>query len=100
MTRIRLVDVLDSTGAVLVRGETETPDTCTTTSVVGVSTDTRTLGEGELFIALDGPNFDGNDFVGVAARAGAAALLVRQLNRLSLGGSLRPVLLVRLALGV
>ena len=33
----------------------------------GVSTDTRTLREGELFFALQGPNFDGAAFVEAAA---------------------------------
>ena len=32
----------------------------------GVSTDTRSLQEGELFVALQGPNFDGCDYVGQA----------------------------------
>ena len=30
----------------------------------GVSTDTRQLTEGELFFALSGPNYDGNNFAG------------------------------------
>ena len=42
----------------------------------GVSTDTRTLGQGELFVALHGPNFDGHDYLSVAAQKGAAAALV------------------------
>ncbi len=42
----------------------------------GVSTDTRTLREGELFFALSGPNFDGKDYVGAAKAAGAAAAVV------------------------
>ena len=37
-----------------------------------VSTDTRRIGAGELFIALRGPNFDGADFLPQAAAAGAA----------------------------
>lgn len=42
----------------------------------GVSTDTRTLSAGELFVALHGPNFNGNEFVGAAEKAGAAAAVV------------------------
>ena len=42
----------------------------------GVSTDTRTLRPGELFVALQGPNFDGRDFVAVAADKRAAAAVV------------------------
>ena len=42
----------------------------------GVSTDTRTIREGQLFFALQGPNFDGRDYVGVAREHGAAAAVV------------------------
>lgn len=42
----------------------------------GVSTDSRTLAAGALFIALRGPHFDGHDHVAAAAARGAAALLV------------------------
>ncbi len=45
-------------------------------NITGVSIDTRTLQPGDLFIALKGPNFDGNGFTGAAAAAGAAAALV------------------------
>jgi UDP-N-acetylmuramoyl-tripeptide--D-alanyl-D-alanine ligase len=38
----------------------------------GVSTDTRTLSAGELFFALRGPNYDGEEFIGRAAAARAA----------------------------
>jgi UDP-N-acetylmuramoyl-tripeptide--D-alanyl-D-alanine ligase len=41
-----------------------------------VSTDTRTLGEGDLFVALVGERFDGHDFLETAARAGAAGAIV------------------------
>jgi UDP-N-acetylmuramoyl-tripeptide--D-alanyl-D-alanine ligase len=42
----------------------------------GVSTDTRTLREGELFFALQGPNFDGREFVAAAATKQAVAAVV------------------------
>ena len=42
----------------------------------GVSTDTRTIREGELFFALQGPNFDGHEYVGVARNQGAAGAVV------------------------
>ena len=45
----------------------------------GVSTDTRTLQRGELFIALQGPNFDGCDYVGQARDKGAAGAVVPRL---------------------
>ena len=42
----------------------------------GVSIDSRTVGQGDLFVALQGPNFDGHQFVAKALAAGAAAALV------------------------
>ncbi|HXQ31712.1 MAG TPA: UDP-N-acetylmuramoyl-tripeptide--D-alanyl-D-alanine ligase [Steroidobacteraceae bacterium] len=41
-----------------------------------VSTDSRTLAAGELFVALIGPNFDGHAFVAAAAERGAAGAVV------------------------
>ena len=42
----------------------------------GVSTDTRTLKQGELFFALQGPNFDGAAFVKAAAERQASGVVV------------------------
>jgi UDP-N-acetylmuramoyl-tripeptide--D-alanyl-D-alanine ligase len=44
----------------------------------GVSTDTRNLQQGQLFFALSGPNFDGNQYARAAAQRGAAALVLRK----------------------
>lgn len=41
-----------------------------------VSTDTRSLKKGDLYLALVGENFDGNDFVAEAGRKGACAAVV------------------------
>jgi UDP-N-acetylmuramoyl-tripeptide--D-alanyl-D-alanine ligase len=41
-----------------------------------VSTDSRSIGAGELFVALSGPNFDGHDFALAAAERGAAGAVV------------------------
>ena len=41
-----------------------------------VSTDSRTIKPGELFVALRGENFEGHDYVEAAARAGATGALV------------------------
>ncbi len=43
--------------------------------VRGVSTDTRTIENGDLFVAVRGESFDGNDYVLQAAEKGAAAAL-------------------------
>ena len=44
----------------------------------GVSTDTRTLQPGDLFVALRGPQTDGHQHIAAALRAGAAGLVVSQ----------------------
>ena len=45
-------------------------------TVNGISTDTRTITGGELFVALKGPHFDGHDFIAQALEKGAVACLV------------------------
>jgi UDP-N-acetylmuramoyl-tripeptide--D-alanyl-D-alanine ligase len=45
-------------------------------AAVGVSIDTRTLAEGDLYIAVKGERLDGHDYVEAAFEAGAAAALV------------------------
>ena len=45
-----------------------------------VSTDTRDLRPGELFVALRGENFDGNAFVPAACRRGAVGAVVSRLS--------------------
>ncbi|HSD19567.1 MAG TPA: UDP-N-acetylmuramoyl-tripeptide--D-alanyl-D-alanine ligase [Anaeromyxobacter sp.] len=46
--------------------------------VAGVSTDTRTLAPGALFVALSGERFDGHAYVAEAAAKGAAAAVVAE----------------------
>ena len=43
-----------------------------------ISTDSRTIKPGELFVALQGENFDAHDFVEAAAKSGAAGALVHR----------------------
>ena len=43
----------------------------------GVSTDSRTVNSGELFVALSGPRFNGEDYVAAAVARGAAGAVVR-----------------------
>jgi UDP-N-acetylmuramoyl-tripeptide--D-alanyl-D-alanine ligase len=44
--------------------------------LAGVSIDSRTIGPGELFVAIHGPRHDGHDFVDAALARGALAALV------------------------
>jgi UDP-N-acetylmuramoyl-tripeptide--D-alanyl-D-alanine ligase len=62
--------VIDSTGATLLRGDASR-------LVGGISTDTRSLKPSDVYVALSGPNFDGNQFAAQAARLGAGGLLLR-----------------------
>src|SRR6185503_1552891 len=67
--RFTLGEVARATGARQLAGDAGL-------SLAGVSTDTRTLRPGELFLALSGPNFDGNRFASQALAAGASAVLL------------------------
>lgn len=44
----------------------------------GVSIDSRSVAKGDLFVALQGPNFDGHDYVKQALEKGASAALVHR----------------------
>ena len=68
-----LSDIVHYTHGTLLRGTTGTP-------ISGVSTDTRTLQAGALFIALRGEQMDGHQFVTMALQRGAAAVLVSDVR--------------------
>ena len=55
---------------------------------IRVTTDTRGLAPGDLFVALRGERFDGHDFVQQALSSGAAAALVAQSRAPTLAGNL------------
>lgn len=59
---------IEAVGGRLIAGEADT-------RIFGVSTDSRTLEPGRLFVALKGPNFDGHDFCGEAVKKGAVAVM-------------------------
>ncbi|SEM28907.1 UDP-N-acetylmuramoyl-tripeptide--D-alanyl-D-alanine ligase [Syntrophus gentianae] len=61
-------ELVQATGGRLLRGETDF-------LVRGVSTDTRQLVEGNLYIPLKGERFDGHDFLGEAIAKGAGGVL-------------------------
>ncbi|MEL7311669.1 MAG: UDP-N-acetylmuramoyl-tripeptide--D-alanyl-D-alanine ligase [Pseudomonadota bacterium] len=47
----------------------------------GVSIDSRTVDSGDLFVAIQGPNFDGADYIGAAGAQGAhAAIAMRHVE--------------------
>jgi UDP-N-acetylmuramoyl-tripeptide--D-alanyl-D-alanine ligase len=57
----------------------------------GVSTDTRSVGRGELFVAIRGEKYDGHAFLDVAKQRGAAAAMVDESHR---GAAPLPLLVV------
>ncbi len=63
----------------------------------GISTDTRHLPAGALFVALHGPNFDGHDFLPAARQQAAAAALVMRPQPLALAQIVVPDTLGALA---
>ncbi|RIX40999.1 MAG: UDP-N-acetylmuramoyl-tripeptide--D-alanyl-D-alanine ligase [Rhodocyclales bacterium GT-UBC] len=65
----------------------------------GVSTDTRGVAAGQLFIALRGERFDAHDFLAPAVASGAAALLVADESKVPAGVPAVVVADTRLALG-
>ena len=69
METLRLEQLADLCDARLIRGDPRRV-------VRRISTDSRTLGRDDCFIALRGPRFDGHDFVTDVARLGAAAAVV------------------------
>jgi len=54
----------------------ENPYVC----ISGVSTDSRTVNDGELFVALKGENFDGHDFICNLPKNTGAVLCEREIN--------------------
>ncbi len=61
-----------STCAAIVQGKLIGKDV----AITGVSIDTRVIKADQLYVAIKGHNFDGNDFVGQAEKAGAIAAIV------------------------
>ncbi len=72
-------------------GEWRGEDVCFT----AVSTDSRTVGCGDLFVALVGEKFDGHDFIAEVEKKGAAAAMVCQESAAKSRDSQIPLILVR-----
>jgi len=66
-------DIVMATGGRLEQGSREQ-------GIAGVSIDSRTIGGGELFVAIRGDRFDGHAFVGAAMARGALGAIVETQN--------------------
>src|SRR5882762_4443895 len=71
MNPLRLSQIAQFAGASLESGDG-------TVVVNKISTDSRAIKPGELFVALHGENFDAHDFVEAATKSGAAGALVNR----------------------
>ncbi len=69
--KLTVNEIVKWTGGRLSRGRGDA-------SVAGISTDTRTLKKGELFVALSGENFDGHKFINEALKKGACGVVVEK----------------------
>jgi UDP-N-acetylmuramoyl-tripeptide--D-alanyl-D-alanine ligase len=69
MNQLSILQIVELAGAKLESGDGKA-------LVERVSTDSRTLKRGELFVALRGENFDGHKFVQEVAKSGAAGAIV------------------------
>jgi|LSQX01.1.fsa_nt_gb UDP-N-acetylmuramoyl-tripeptide--D-alanyl-D-alanine ligase len=68
MIQLTIGEIIEATGGVLLKG-------CAEAFVCGISTDSRKVGHGHLFIPLRGENFDGHDYIWEAFKDGAIAAL-------------------------
>lgn len=69
MATIAVREILSATGGRLICGDTDG------TVFTGVSIDSRSIAEGELFVALKGGRFDGHDFFMDAMKKGKGAIV-------------------------
>lgn len=69
MEKMTLAEIVRATGGVLINGDADVV-------LDDISTDSRAIGEGMLFVALVGENFDGHNFVDCAINHGAVAAVV------------------------
>ena len=69
MNPLSILQIAALPGAKLEQGDGKT-------LIERISTDSRTIKKGELFVALRGENFDGHKFVEATAKAGAAGAIV------------------------
>lgn len=62
-------------------GGTWTARPASDSTAIGISTDTRALKPGQLFLALKGDTFDGNTMLAAAARAGATIAIIDDADK-------------------
>ncbi|MBP1721258.1 MAG: UDP-N-acetylmuramoyl-tripeptide--D-alanyl-D-alanine ligase, partial [Deltaproteobacteria bacterium] len=71
LPQLNIEGIRRAAGAVMTPGHRER-------KFLGVSTDSRHIAKGNLFIALVGEHFDGHDFLETAVAAGAAGVVIQR----------------------
>ncbi len=83
MNSLKVSDLLNATGGKLMCGSL-------VSRIAGISTDTRSVKQGEIFFALHGDNYDGHNFIEQALSNGAVGAVIsagKKIENLSLNGS-------------
>ncbi|HBF77612.1 MAG TPA: UDP-N-acetylmuramoyl-tripeptide--D-alanyl-D-alanine ligase, partial [Clostridiaceae bacterium] len=71
MEALNIKEIVSATGGTLVN--------CSEDMIVnGISTDSRDINAGDLFVALKGKNFNGHDFIPKALESGCTAVLASE----------------------
>lgn len=83
-------EILKATGGSLITGRTEQP-------FHGLSTDSRNLSQGNLFVPLKGENYDGHDFLPIALKEGASGALIQEDAKEKINAILKDSTLIAVA---
>ncbi|MFH1562403.1 MAG: UDP-N-acetylmuramoyl-tripeptide--D-alanyl-D-alanine ligase [Nitrospirota bacterium] len=73
MEPLRVNEILEATGGELLQGDKDT-------RICGISTDSRKIARGDLFIALKGDRFDGHNFIDEVINQGASGILISKFE--------------------
>jgi UDP-N-acetylmuramoyl-tripeptide--D-alanyl-D-alanine ligase len=79
LPQLNVSDIRKAAGAIVAPGHREG-------KFLGVSTDSRLIAKGNLFVALVGEHFDGHDFLKTAVQAGAAGVVIQRDRREKVNG--------------
>ena len=82
--------ILQATGGVLLAGGQGN-------TFYGITTDSRKVQDGNLFVALQGEKYDGHDFVELALEQGAAGILVQNETKLKITPQEKKVAVIKVA---
>lgn len=93
MKALTITELVTATGGKLVAADGATSGVANEKMVSDVSTDTRNIHSGSLFVALRGDNFDGHAFAAAAVENGAVCLMLDELPK-EVGSIGMPILLV------